>query len=178
MLCSVYEVRPLLVCCCVRCGLSWLMLFRVTVVPPLSKWLLGYDCGCHPPFLLWGVFSCVQTVTFLFGYWLSCVKVFVHIKSVWGFECLTYCLCEGLIVGSVCGPIPLVARKFLHLLARYPTYMVDLWARLYLSIIIIGYASLVVDVTYSELRFQKKASYLLITFRSVLCFDFSTIWSI
>jgi hypothetical protein len=33
---------------------------------------------------------------------------------------------EGLTFVNPCGPISLVARKFIHLLARDPTYMVDL----------------------------------------------------
>jgi hypothetical protein len=38
-----------------------------------------------------------------------------------------------------------------------------------------GSTSLVVAVTSSEVRFQEKVSYLLITFRSEPCFDFSTV---
>jgi hypothetical protein len=42
----------------------------------------------------------------------------------------TFCLCEGLTTENscvvFCGPFSLVARNFIHLLARDLTYMVDL----------------------------------------------------
>ena len=155
-----YWCGPLLL----LCGVT------VSVALPFAVWS---ECWCNSPFaavgwlwvqplfLLWDVCS-VQTVIssleLLAFLKLPCVRVFVHRNSVWGFECLTYYLCEGLTVASFCGPIPLVARKFLHLLARDPTYMVDLWAGLCLSIITIGSASLVVAVTSSEVSLQGKVN--------------------
>jgi len=168
------KVRPPLICCCMECDLSYPQPCGLTVLRPLQITVVMWS-RVSPSLLLWGVYCSIQNCDLLPCLWFSSVRVLFTENAVWGFVFFTYSLCEGLTVGSLCGPILLVARKFLHLLARDPTYMVDLWPGLCLSIITNGSASLVVAVISSEVRFKDKASYLLTTFRSEPCFDFSTV---
>jgi hypothetical protein len=98
-----------------------------------------------------------------------------------GLSDRSFLLSEGLTsemhVWNPCGSIFLVARKFLHLLARDSTYMVDLWTGLCLSIITNGFASLCVAVTSSKVSLPGKVSYLFslsdLDFALSFCFDLS-----